>query len=92
MSDASKGGESVTRVRIERLRLRVPAGDAGSAKALARAVATELALRARELEGLAGRETVNARVAAVHPLSPARLADAIVGGIAHPQAGKPGGR
>lgn len=91
MNVSSKGGGSVTRVRIECLRLRVPASDARTAKALAMAVASGLALRARDLEGVAGRETVRARVTAPNSNSCDLLASSIVGKIVNPQAEKPRG-
>ncbi len=92
MSVSSKNGGSVTHLRIECLRLRVPAFDARAAKALAMAVASGLASRARDLEGVAGRETVRARIIASNRTSRDRLARAIAAGIANPQSEKQGRR
>lgn len=74
MKVSPKGGP-VTHARIESLRLRVPAGDARSAKALAMAVASRLALRVGDLVGVAGRETIRARVTAPASMSRESLAD-----------------
>jgi hypothetical protein len=93
MKVSSKGAAAVTRVRIERLRLRVPAGDARSAKALAHAVAARLAQRAGDLEGVAGEASVRARVRATASASTESLADAVVEKIAGTRAEKKrGGR
>jgi hypothetical protein len=92
MKVSSKGAPAVTHVRIERLRLRLPAGDARSAKALAQAVAARLALRAGELEGVAGEASVRARVKATASASTETLADAVVEKIAGTRAAKRGGR
>lgn len=93
MKARPKGGP-VTHVRIETLRLRVPAGDARSARALATAVASRLALRAGDLAGVAGLGTVRLRVKATSAatMSRERLAETIVGKIATPSAEKRGKR
>lgn len=83
MRVSAKVGTSDTHARIERLRLRVPAGDARSAKALAMAVASRLASRVGELGSGAGRETVRTRVMAPAAVSRGLLADSIVGEIAN---------
>jgi hypothetical protein len=82
----------VTHARIETLRLRVPAGDARSARALASAVASRLALRAGELKGVAGLGSVSMRVKVPASVSRERLAETIVGKIANPAADKRGKR
>ncbi|MEX2261856.1 MAG: hypothetical protein WD696_07880 [Bryobacteraceae bacterium] len=84
MSVSAKGGEPVTRARIGSLKLRVAAGDARSAKALAMAVASRLALRVDGLGALAGRETVRARVTARPSMSREAMADSIADEIANP--------
>ncbi|MDT5262948.1 MAG: hypothetical protein QOC61_1952 [Acidobacteriota bacterium] len=75
-------GVPVTHARIETLCLRVPAGDARSAKALASAVASRLALRAGDLKGVAGQGTVSVRVRVPASVSRERLAETIAGKIA----------
>lgn len=85
MSVSVKGGAPVTRARIGSLKLRVAAGDARSAKALAMAVASRLALRVGGLGALAGRETVSARVTATASMSRDRMADSIADEIANPR-------
>ena len=92
MKVSSKGAAAVTRVRIERLRLRLPAGDARSAKALAHAVAARLAQRAGDLEGVAGEAPVRVRVRAAASASAETLAERVVGEIAGTRAAKRGGR
>ena len=81
-----------THARIETLRLRLPAGDARTAKALAAAVAARLAARAGELGGLAGGETVRVRVNTSASPSPERLAETIAGKVLHTSAERRGGR
>ena len=93
MKVSSKGGPEggpVTRVRVGRLRLRIPAGDARSAKALAAAVASRLASRADELAVHDGRESVRVRVNAPASGSRESLADSIAEGVTG--AGRRGGR
>ncbi|HEX7177274.1 MAG TPA: hypothetical protein VF240_18600 [Pyrinomonadaceae bacterium] len=94
MKVSSKGAKAaaVTRVRIERLRLRLPAGDARSAKTLAQAIASRLALRAGDLEGFAGEASLRARVKAPASSSTESVADAVVGKIAGTRGQKRGGR
>jgi hypothetical protein len=75
-----------THARIETLRLRMPAGDARTAKALAGAVAARLAERAGELGVVAGGETVRFRVRASSATRPERLAETIAGRILQPPA------
>jgi hypothetical protein len=75
-----------THARIESLRLRLPAGDARTAKALAAAVAARLAERAGELGVVAGGETVHVRVRASSATRPERLAETIAGRILQPPA------
>jgi hypothetical protein len=75
-----------THARIGALRLRMPAGDARTAKALAAAVAAELAERAGELGVVAGGETVRVRVRASASMRPEPLAETIAGGILQPPA------
>lgn len=91
MKVSSKGG-SVTRVRVERLRLRIPAGDARSAKSLAQAVASRLAAHAEDLAPHAGRDAVRVRVNAPASGSREALADSIADGVAGPRSGRGGGR
>jgi hypothetical protein len=91
MKVSSKGG-GVTRVRVERLRLRIPAGDARSAKALAQAVASRLASRAEDLAQHDGRERLRVRVNAPASGSREALADRVADGIAGPRSGRGGGR
>jgi hypothetical protein len=81
-----------THVRIEALRLRLPAGTARTAKALATAVAASLAERAGELGALAGAETVRVRVSTPAPGRHERLAETIAGGIVQPPAERRRGR
>jgi hypothetical protein len=83
MRVSAKVGTPGTRARIEILRLRVPAGDARSAKALAMTLAPRLASRVGELGSGAGREPVRTRVTAPAAVSRGRLADSIVGAIAN---------
>jgi hypothetical protein len=75
-----------THARIETLRLRMPAGDARTAKALAVAVAARLAERAGELGVVDGGETVRVRVRASAATRPERLAETVAGGILQPPA------
>jgi hypothetical protein len=75
-----------THARIESLRLRLPAGDARTAKAVAAAVAARLAERAGELGVVAGGETVRVRVTASSATLPERLAETIAGRILQPPA------
>lgn len=91
MKVTSKGA-SETRVRIERLRLKVPAGDEHSARALARAVASGLASRAEDLAGLSGAGAVRLRVKSPASASRASLADSIAEGIAGARSGGRGRR
>ncbi len=85
-----------TRVRVERLRLRIPEGDARSAKALASAVAQRLAARVEDLAANAGPEArlgaVRVTVKAPAGSSRERLADSIADGVAAPRGGRGGGR
>jgi hypothetical protein len=81
-----------THARIDALRLRIPAGDARTAKALAAAVAARLAERAGELGVIAGGETVRVRVRASAPTRPERLAETVAGRILHPPAKERRGR
>jgi hypothetical protein len=83
MRVSAKVGAPGIRARIESLRLRVPAGDARSAKALAMAVASRLASRVGELGSGAGREMVRTRVMAPAAVSRGLLADSIVAEIAN---------
>ena len=75
-----------TYARIDTLQLRMPAGDARTAKALAAAVAARLAERAGELGVVAGGETVRVRVRASASTRPERLAETIAGRILQPPA------
>lgn len=75
-----------THARIESLRLRLPAGDARTAKALAAAVAARLAEGAGKLGVVAGGETVRVRVRASSATRPERLAETIAGRILQPPA------
>lgn len=84
MSTPPKDGAPVTRARIGSLKLRVAAGDARSAKALAMTVASRLALRVDGLGGLAGQETVRARITAKASMSRETMADSIADQIANP--------
>lgn len=81
-----------THARIETLRLRMPAGDARTAKALAAAVAAKLAERAGELGVVADGETVRVRVRASASMPPERLAQTIAGTIVQPPAERRRGR
>lgn len=85
MSVPAKGGAPVTRTRIGTLKLRIAAGDARSAKALAMAVASRLALRVGNLGALSGRETVRARVTTTASMSRELMADSIANEIANPR-------
>jgi len=78
--------------RVETLRLRLPAGDARMAKALASDVAARLAQRAGELGVVAGGETVRVRIQASASMRPEDLADAIAGMILLPPAERRRGR
>jgi hypothetical protein len=91
MKVSSKRG-AVTRARIEKLRLRVESGDTRSAKALATAVASRLALRVGDLSDLAGRESVRVRVTTTSSMSRQQLAESIAGRISNSQAKKQGRR
>ena len=82
----------VTRVRIERLRLRIPAGDARDAKSLAQAVATRLASRAEDLAQHDGRDSLRVRVNAPASGSRDALADRVADGIAGPRTERGGRR
>ena len=84
MSVAAKGVAPVTRARIGSLKLRVAAAEERSAKALAMAVASRLALRVGGLGALAGREIVRARVTAGASQSREVVADSIADQIANP--------
>jgi hypothetical protein len=75
-----------THARIDVLRLRIPACDARTAKALAAAVAARLAERAGELGVVAGGETVRVHVRASASTRPERLAETIAGRILQPPA------
>lgn len=79
-----------THARIATLRLRLPAGDARTAAALATAVAARLAERAGELGVVAGGETVRVRASA--STQPDRLAETIAAEIVAPPARRRGGR
>ena len=92
MNVSTQGDRPVTHVRIRSLRLRVSAGEARSAKALATAVVSKLASRVGDLSGAAGREVLRTRVMAPASASQGRLADAIVENITSGRAGKTGGR
>jgi hypothetical protein len=95
MKVSSKGGSaggSVTRVRVGRLRLRIPAGEARDAKALAAAVASRLALRTDELAAHDGQASVRVRVNAPAAGSRETLADSIAEGIAGARTPRRGGR
>jgi hypothetical protein len=81
-----------THARIETLRLRMPAGDARTAKALATAVAARLAETAGRLGVVAGGETVRVRVRASASMRPERLAETIAGRILQPPAERRRGR
>jgi hypothetical protein len=81
-----------THARIEILRLRIPAGDARTAKALATAVAARLAETAGELGVVAGGETVRVRVRASASTRPERLAETIAGRILQAPAERRRGR
>jgi hypothetical protein len=83
MRISSKGNGPVTRLRIGSLRLRISAGDVHSAKALATAIASKLALRAGDLSGAAGQELLQTRVVAPPSISQESLADSIVEKIAN---------
>jgi hypothetical protein len=91
MTRKSKDGPE-THARIETLRLRLPAGDARTAKALAAAVAARLAARAGELGGVAGGGTTRVRVNVSASASPERLAETVAGKILHTSAERRGGR
>jgi hypothetical protein len=78
------------RARIANLRLRVPAMDMRSAKALAMEVSSKLALRVHDLSGLPAQETTRMRMAAPRSMAKGTLADSIVDRIA--SRGKGGGR
>ena len=91
MRVSSKEGP-VTRVRIERLRLRIPAGDARDARSLAQAVASRLASRAEDLAQHDGRDAVRVRVNAPASGSREALAERVADGIAGPRSGRGGGR
>ena len=62
MNDSARGSGPVTHARIESLRLRIPASDARSAKALAAEVASKLALRVQDLGGAASQGTIQTRI------------------------------
>jgi hypothetical protein len=81
-----------THARIEILRLRMPAGDARTARALATAVAARLAETAGELGVVAGEETVRVRVRASASMRPERLAETIAGRVVQPPAERRRGR
>lgn len=81
-----------THARIGTLRLRMPAGDARTAKALATAVAARLAATAGELGVVAGEETVRVRVRASASMRPERLAETIAGRVVQPPAERRRGR
>jgi hypothetical protein len=81
-----------THARIETLRLRMPAGDARTARALALAVAARLAERTGELGVVAGGETVRVRVTASASTRPERLAETVAGRILQPPAERRRGR
>ena len=86
----SRGSGPVTHARIESLRLRIPASDARSAKALAVEVASKLALRVQDLGGAASPGTIQTRITAPRSMAKGVLADSIVNGIANRSGG--GGR
>jgi hypothetical protein len=92
VSISNQGNRPVMHVRIRSLRLRVSAGEARAAKALATTVVSKLALRVGDLSGTAGREVLRTRVMAPASASQGRLADAIVENITSGRAGKTGGR
>jgi len=84
MSVSAKSGPPITRARIGSLKLRVASGDARSAKALAMAVASKLALRVGSLGALAGRDTIRARVTATASMSRESVANSIADQLANP--------
>ena len=90
MNDSARGSGPVTHARIESLRLRIPASDARSAKALAVEVASKLALRVQDLGGAASQGTIQTRITAPRSMAKGTLADSIVNGIANRSAS--GGR
>ncbi len=91
MKVSSKEG-GVTRVRVERLRLRIPAGDARDARSLTRAVASRLAARAEDLAQHDGRDAVHVRVNAPASGSSEALADRVADVVAGPRPERGGGR
>lgn len=90
MSERPRDAGRDTHARIRTLRLRVPGTDVRSAKALASAVASQLALRAGELRGGAGQETIRATVRSPAATSRESLTNSIVDAITKRRAA--GGR